>query len=41
MRGCTPNMKGSCAYTEKAVVECQQGVILQLGIYGKITLSLC
>jgi hypothetical protein len=40
MRGWPRNVKGSCAYTEEAVVECQQGEILHLGIYGEITLSL-
>jgi hypothetical protein len=41
MMGWPPDMEGSCEYTEEAIVECQQGVILQLGVYGEIPLPHC
>ena len=41
MMGWPPDMEGSCKYTEEAIVDCQQGEIPQLGVYGEIPLPHC
>jgi len=33
--GMASNMEGSCKYTEQAVVDSQQGVVLQLGGWAR------
>jgi len=33
--GTAPNMEGSCEYTELAVADSRQGVVLQLGDWAR------